>query len=101
VFSEHCSEKGNRPVPVLKIEGLNAANLKSISNDLCEKVLEELGEIVKIENIYLFTEFPKKADGSTDVGFLKKAVVTNIEGKVNGTNTSEKRFLEEFYDQVG
>lgn len=41
VFSEECSEKGNRPVPVLKIEGLNAANLKSISKDLCEKVLED------------------------------------------------------------
>lgn len=55
---------------------------------------------MKIESIYLFTEFPKKADGSTNVGFLKKAVVTNKESKVNGTNTLEKSFLEEFYDQV-
>jgi propionyl-CoA synthetase len=101
VFSEHCSEKGNRPVPVLKIKGLNAANLKSISNDLCEKVLEQLGAIMDIENCYLFTEFPLKADGSTDVVFLKKSVVNNSDSKAAGTNPSEKGFLEELYNQVG
>jgi len=89
LFAKPCPNRGNKPILVMRIDqGCTSKNSKEKAKEICDRVKEDMGDIVKISSVYLFDTLPLRSDGSTDVQIIKNAIFS--ETQITGRNEDQK-----------